>query len=151
MTDGALLCYQSTSYYHNLERIYFKFVFLIWFVKYLITKFLDYHSIITKWIIRFQFLYFFFINNTLFECIGCLSFRNWFIVIFRNQSTSALIERTPSRWPRPEWRAPWKNYRVGWNIFYNVSFVNICIKTRSLEQSSLGVLYIIFMFLKTGS
>lgn len=30
----------------------------------------------------------------------------------RNQSTSALIERTPSRWPRPEWRAPWKNYRV---------------------------------------
>ncbi|KAF9613123.1 hypothetical protein IFM89_005602 [Coptis chinensis] len=27
-------------------------------------------------------------------------------------STSALIERSPSKWPRPEWHAPWKNYRV---------------------------------------
>ncbi|KNA19915.1 hypothetical protein SOVF_057280 [Spinacia oleracea] len=27
-------------------------------------------------------------------------------------STSALMERIPSRWPRPVWRAPWKNYRV---------------------------------------
>ncbi|KAF5181090.1 pleiotropic regulator PRL2 [Thalictrum thalictroides] len=30
----------------------------------------------------------------------------------RNTSTSALMERIPSRWPRPVWRAPWKNYRV---------------------------------------
>lgn len=30
----------------------------------------------------------------------------------RPQSTSALIERVSSRWPRPEWHAPWKNYRV---------------------------------------
>ncbi|CAN0855742.1 Protein pleiotropic regulatory locus 1 [Linum grandiflorum] len=30
----------------------------------------------------------------------------------RNFSTSALIERIPSRWPRPVWHAPWKNYRV---------------------------------------
>ncbi|CAG7883648.1 unnamed protein product [Brassica rapa] len=30
----------------------------------------------------------------------------------RNFSTSALMERIPSRWPRPEWHAPWKNYRV---------------------------------------
>lgn len=27
-------------------------------------------------------------------------------------STSALMERIPSRWPRPVWHAPWKNYRV---------------------------------------
>nr|GEX80237.1 protein pleiotropic regulatory locus 1 [Tanacetum cinerariifolium] len=30
----------------------------------------------------------------------------------RNLSTAALMERIPSRWPRPEWHAPWKNYRV---------------------------------------
>ncbi|XP_027338418.1 protein pleiotropic regulatory locus 1 isoform X1 [Abrus precatorius] len=30
----------------------------------------------------------------------------------RNLSTSALMERMPSRWPRPVWHAPWKNYRV---------------------------------------
>ncbi|KAL1830284.1 protein pleiotropic regulatory locus 1 [Daucus carota subsp. sativus] len=30
----------------------------------------------------------------------------------RNLSTAALMERIPSRWPRPIWRAPWKNYRV---------------------------------------
>ncbi|PON88343.1 Guanine nucleotide-binding protein, beta subunit [Trema orientale] len=30
----------------------------------------------------------------------------------RNYSTSALMERIPSKWPRPEWHAPWKNYRV---------------------------------------
>ncbi|CAN8259089.1 unnamed protein product [Cochlearia groenlandica] len=30
----------------------------------------------------------------------------------RNMSTAALMERMPSRWPRPEWHAPWKNYRV---------------------------------------
>lgn len=30
----------------------------------------------------------------------------------RNQSTSAIMERIPSRWPRPNWHAPWKNYRV---------------------------------------
>lgn len=27
-------------------------------------------------------------------------------------STSALMERIPSKWPRPSWHAPWKNYRV---------------------------------------
>ncbi|CAM0880696.1 unnamed protein product [Alopecurus aequalis] len=27
-------------------------------------------------------------------------------------STSALMERLPSRWPKPAWHAPWKNYRV---------------------------------------
>eukprot|EP00262_Sarcandra_glabra_P006902 TRINITY_DN1946_c0_g3_i3.p1 TRINITY_DN1946_c0_g3~~TRINITY_DN1946_c0_g3_i3.p1 ORF type:complete len:490 (+),score=78.43 TRINITY_DN1946_c0_g3_i3:87-1556(+) len=30
----------------------------------------------------------------------------------RYQSTSAIIERLPSKWPRPIWRPPWKNYRV---------------------------------------
>ncbi|CAA7034474.1 unnamed protein product [Microthlaspi erraticum] len=30
----------------------------------------------------------------------------------RNLSTAALMERIPSRWPRPEWHAPWKTYRV---------------------------------------
>ncbi|KAL4585092.1 hypothetical protein LXL04_009706 [Taraxacum kok-saghyz] len=29
-----------------------------------------------------------------------------------NLSTAALMERIPSRWPRPAWHAPWKNYRV---------------------------------------
>ncbi|KAG1338715.1 protein pleiotropic regulatory locus 1 [Cocos nucifera] len=33
----------------------------------------------------------------------------------RYQSTSALMERIPSRWPRPTWHPPWKNYRV-WDI-----------------------------------
>ncbi|KAG6488000.1 hypothetical protein ZIOFF_056758 [Zingiber officinale] len=30
----------------------------------------------------------------------------------RYNSTSALMERIPSRWPRPSWHPPWKNYRV---------------------------------------
>ncbi|KAL8142828.1 hypothetical protein V2J09_015860 [Rumex salicifolius] len=30
----------------------------------------------------------------------------------RNFSTSALMERIPSKWPRPVWHPPWKNYRV---------------------------------------
>lgn len=30
----------------------------------------------------------------------------------RHHSTSALMERIPSRWPRPIWHAPWRNYRV---------------------------------------
>ncbi|XP_042475868.1 protein pleiotropic regulatory locus 1 [Macadamia integrifolia] len=30
----------------------------------------------------------------------------------RNSSTSALMERIPSKWPRPVWHAPWRNYRV---------------------------------------
>ncbi|KAJ6719846.1 WD40 REPEAT PROTEINPRL1/PRL2-RELATED [Salix viminalis] len=30
----------------------------------------------------------------------------------RNFSTSAIMERIPSKWPRPAWRPPWKNYRV---------------------------------------
>ncbi|KAH7676611.1 pleiotropic regulator 1 protein [Dioscorea alata] len=30
----------------------------------------------------------------------------------RPYSTSALMERIPSRWPRPAWHPPWKNYRV---------------------------------------
>lgn len=30
----------------------------------------------------------------------------------RNLSTSAIIERIPSKWPRPIWHPPWKNYRV---------------------------------------
>ncbi|CAM8880854.1 unnamed protein product [Rhodiola kirilowii] len=30
----------------------------------------------------------------------------------RNLSTAAIMERIPSRWPRPDWHAPWKNYRV---------------------------------------
>ncbi|THU55301.1 hypothetical protein C4D60_Mb11t05140 [Musa balbisiana] len=30
----------------------------------------------------------------------------------RYQSTSALMERIPSRWPRPIWHPPWRNYRV---------------------------------------
>lgn len=35
----------------------------------------------------------------------------WFLH-YRNLSTSALMERMPSKWPRPVWHAPWKNYRV---------------------------------------
>ncbi|ONI28248.1 hypothetical protein PRUPE_1G134100 [Prunus persica] len=30
-------------------------------------------------------------------------------------STSALMERIPSRWPRPVWHAPWKIYRI-WDV-----------------------------------
>ncbi|KAI5647236.1 hypothetical protein M9H77_33241 [Catharanthus roseus] len=30
----------------------------------------------------------------------------------RNLSTAAIMERIPSKWPRPVWHAPWKNYRV---------------------------------------
>ncbi|OVA00226.1 WD40 repeat [Macleaya cordata] len=30
----------------------------------------------------------------------------------RTTSTSALMEMIPSKWPRPVWHAPWKNYRV---------------------------------------
>ncbi|URD84735.1 WD domain, G-beta repeat [Musa troglodytarum] len=30
----------------------------------------------------------------------------------RYQSTSTLMERIPSRWPRPSWHPPWRNYRV---------------------------------------
>lgn len=30
----------------------------------------------------------------------------------RYPSTSALMERIPSKWPRPSWHPPWKNYRV---------------------------------------
>ncbi|CAK7327511.1 unnamed protein product [Dovyalis caffra] len=29
-----------------------------------------------------------------------------------NFSTFAVMERIPSKWPRPVWRPPWKNYRV---------------------------------------
>ncbi|KAG6731769.1 hypothetical protein I3842_01G146100 [Carya illinoinensis] len=30
----------------------------------------------------------------------------------RNSSTSAIMERIPSKWPRPVWHPPWKTYRV---------------------------------------
>ncbi|KAK7809450.1 protein pleiotropic regulatory locus 1 [Quercus suber] len=30
----------------------------------------------------------------------------------RNLSTAAIMERIPSKWPRPLWHAPWKTYRV---------------------------------------
>ncbi|XP_031486497.1 protein pleiotropic regulatory locus 1 [Nymphaea colorata] len=30
----------------------------------------------------------------------------------RYQTSAAIIERLPSKWPRPVWHAPWKNYRV---------------------------------------
>ncbi|CAH9067781.1 unnamed protein product [Cuscuta europaea] len=30
----------------------------------------------------------------------------------RNLTTAAIMERIPSKWPRPVWHAPWKNYRV---------------------------------------
>ncbi|KAF5465463.1 hypothetical protein F2P56_015472 [Juglans regia] len=30
----------------------------------------------------------------------------------RNLSTSAIMERIPSKWPRPVWHPPWKTYRV---------------------------------------
>ncbi|KAH8499631.1 hypothetical protein H0E87_015021 [Populus deltoides] len=30
----------------------------------------------------------------------------------RNFSNSAIMERIPSKWPRPIWRPPWKSYRV---------------------------------------
>ncbi|KAI3678777.1 hypothetical protein L6452_38080 [Arctium lappa] len=33
-------------------------------------------------------------------------------IYIRNLSTAALMERIPSRWPRPVWHGPWKNYRV---------------------------------------
>ncbi|XP_010269564.1 PREDICTED: protein pleiotropic regulatory locus 1 [Nelumbo nucifera] len=51
----------------------------------------------------------------------------------RNPSTSALIERIPSKWPRPVWHPPWKNYRVisghlGWvrSIAFNPSNTWFC-------------------------
>ncbi|CAN6920149.1 unnamed protein product [Brassica oleracea] len=47
-------------------------------------------------------------STTVLPAFGSSSerFSSW------NLSTSALMERIPSRWPRPEWHAPWKNYRV---------------------------------------
>eukprot|EP00252_Welwitschia_mirabilis_P025246 TRINITY_DN7802_c0_g1_i1.p1 TRINITY_DN7802_c0_g1~~TRINITY_DN7802_c0_g1_i1.p1 ORF type:complete len:492 (-),score=86.44 TRINITY_DN7802_c0_g1_i1:258-1733(-) len=30
----------------------------------------------------------------------------------RNQTSAAIIRRLPSKWPRPVWHPPWKNYRV---------------------------------------
>ncbi|XP_024542527.1 protein pleiotropic regulatory locus 1 isoform X2 [Selaginella moellendorffii] len=32
--------------------------------------------------------------------------------IARYQPSAAVMRRLPSRWPKPEWHAPWKNYRV---------------------------------------
>ncbi|CAL9113174.1 unnamed protein product [Musa acuminata var. zebrina] len=49
-----------------------------------------------------------------FQRHGSLSF-HWNGMYQRTilyQSTSALMERIPSRWPRPTWHPPWKNYRV---------------------------------------
>ncbi|CAI0466850.1 unnamed protein product, partial [Linum tenue] len=61
---------------------------------------------------------------------------------YRNFSTSAIIERIPSRWPRPEWHAPWKNYRVisghlGWvrSIAFDPS---LAVSTRHTYMFSAG-------------
>ncbi|KAJ0091795.1 hypothetical protein Patl1_25042 [Pistacia atlantica] len=50
------------------------------------------------------------------------------VLLLKNYSTSAIIERIPSRWPRPVWHPPWKCYRVisghlGWvrSIAFNPS------------------------------
>ncbi|KAH0904432.1 hypothetical protein HID58_043935 [Brassica napus] len=47
-------------------------------------------------------------STTVLPAFGSSSerFSSW------NLSTAALMERIPSRWPRPEWHAPWKSYRV---------------------------------------
>lgn len=55
--------------------------------------------------------------ENLLGCTVVSNFDSFFVVVcvsvyYRNLSTAALMERIPSRWPRPEWHAPWKNYRV---------------------------------------
>ncbi|GAB2295228.1 hypothetical protein Dimus_029403 [Dionaea muscipula] len=58
----------------------------------------------------------------------------------RNYSTSALMERIPSKWPKPVWHPPWKNYRVisghlGWvrSIAFDPS--NIWFATGSADRT----------------
>jgi len=55
--------------------------------------------------------------NIFVVLIGIVAYNitTWCSVCFlcyRNFSTSAIMERIPSKWPRPVWRPPWKNYRV---------------------------------------
>ncbi|KAF6155574.1 hypothetical protein GIB67_004568 [Kingdonia uniflora] len=50
----------------------------------------------------------------------------------RNPSTSALMERIPSRWPRPVWHAPWKTYRGSASI---LDYLIQKKKTNGLESS----------------
>lgn len=58
----------------------------------------------------------------------------------RNFSTSALMERMPSKWPRPVWHAPWKNYRVisghlGWVRSVAVDPSNTWFATGSADRT----------------
>ncbi|CAL0334948.1 unnamed protein product [Lupinus luteus] len=58
----------------------------------------------------------------------------------RNLSTSALMERMPSKWPRPVWHAPWKNYRVisghlGWVRSIAVDHSNTWFCTGSADRT----------------
>ncbi|XP_039028842.1 protein pleiotropic regulator PRL2-like [Hibiscus syriacus] len=55
-------------------------------------------------------------------------------------TTSAIIERIPSKWPRPVWHRPWKNYRVisghlGWvrSVAFDPS--NKCFCTGSADRT----------------
>jgi pleiotropic regulator 1 len=58
----------------------------------------------------------------------------------RNFSTSALMERMASKWPRPDWHAPWKNYRVisghlGWVTSVAVDPSNTWFATGSSDRT----------------
>ncbi|XP_045803017.1 protein pleiotropic regulatory locus 1-like [Trifolium pratense] len=58
----------------------------------------------------------------------------------RNFSTSSLMERMESKWPRPDWHAPWKNYRVisghlGWVTSIAVDPSNTWFATGSADRT----------------
>ncbi|MBA0616526.1 hypothetical protein Godav_016568 [Gossypium davidsonii] len=42
-------------------------------------------------------------------------------------TTSAIIERIPSKWPRPVWHRPWKNYRVRNSITLKVDEMSVIV------------------------
>ncbi|XP_019159623.1 PREDICTED: protein pleiotropic regulatory locus 1-like [Ipomoea nil] len=58
----------------------------------------------------------------------------------RNLSTAAIMERIPSKWPRPVWHPPWKNYRVisghlGWVRSVAVDHSNSWFCTGSADRT----------------
>ncbi|XP_031092175.1 protein pleiotropic regulatory locus 1-like [Ipomoea triloba] len=58
----------------------------------------------------------------------------------RNLSTAAIMERIPSKWPRPAWHPPWKNYRVisghlGWVRSVAVDHSNSWFCTGSADRT----------------
>nr|GMD36458.1 protein pleiotropic regulatory locus 1 [Ipomoea batatas] len=57
-----------------------------------------------------------------------------------NLSTAAIMERIPSKWPRPVWHPPWKNYRVisghlGWVRSVAVDHSNSWFCTGSADRT----------------